>query len=209
LPVRLFHDYPALRSGAFILLTGEKTEKIDHLFEIGLVLVTVISASILQYLSSKYSFDMTLTNAQKLADLSFVFKELTMPIIILILLWLLKELIFGRYVLSLSLKRFVKEFCWTFLSIFLVLEILSFAFLGFISKPDQLSTIVGIMMLFAFLFTFPITWEYGGHSLKREKPKRRESFMGAMTALVEHLVVFTISYVVILAVILVSATPVA
>jgi len=191
------------------LLTREKSERIDHLFEVGLVLITVVSASILQYLSSKYSLDDTLDNAQKLADLRFVFKELTMPIMILVLLWLLKELFFGRHVFSLLLKRFVKEFCWTFMSIFLVLEILSFAFLGFMSKPDQLSAVVIIMMLFAFLFTFPITWQYGGHTLKREKTKKWRSFRGAMTALAEHLVIFSISYIVILAVILASIVPMA
>jgi cellulose synthase/poly-beta-1,6-N-acetylglucosamine synthase-like glycosyltransferase len=152
----------------------EKSEKADQLFEIALLLITVLSASIFQCIWSKYSFENTLTNAQKLADLSFSFKELTIPIIILISFWLLKELISGTSSLSLRLKRYVKEFCWAFLSIFLALEILSVVFLGFIMKPYQLSIVGFVMVLFAFLSTFPITVKYRGHISVEAESKKRE-----------------------------------
>ncbi len=182
------------------------TEKVDHFFEVGLVLITVLSASLLQYLSSKYSFDTTLTNAEKLRDLSFAFKELTLPIVILILVWLLKELIPSGRFLS-SLKRFVKEFCWTFFSIFLVLQLLSFILFGFITEPNQPSSIVLIMTFFASLFTFPLTWQYRGYHYRGERLGRREIVTPALFAVVEHFFIFFVSYLVLLEVILLSVLP--
>jgi hypothetical protein len=190
-----------------ILPKRKKSEKADQLFEIALLLVTVLSASIFQYLWSRHSFDNTLTDAQKLSDLSFAFKELTIPIVVLILLWLLKELIFGRSVLSLRLKRYMKEFCWAFLGIFLTVEILSVVFLGFITNPSQVSTSLGIMLVFSFVSTFAITWKYREYISVEAKSKRLELLTRAGLALWEHIIVFTISYFVFILVIWVSALP--
>jgi hypothetical protein len=184
----------------------EESDKADRFFEIALLLATVLSASIFQYLWSKYSFGNTPTNTVKLSDLSFEFKELTIPIIVLILLWLLKELISGRSVLSLRFKSIVKEFCWTFLGIFLAAEILSVAFLGFITNPSQLSTTLGVMLLFAFVTTFAITGKYSEY-ISGELESKKSWLRRLGSALGEHCIVFAFSYFVFVALIWLSALP--
>jgi hypothetical protein len=190
-----------------ILPKRKESERIDQLFEIGLVLITVLSASIFEYLWSKYSFDNTMSDADKLKDLSFSFKELTIPILILILLWLLKELAFGKFALSISFKRVVKEFCWTFLSIFLAAEILSVVFLGFVTNPSQVSDFLLVMMTLAFLFTFATTWNYRKHISSKGESKKPKLLARFGATLAEHCTVFAVSYIAFLIVVWLSALP--
>lgn len=126
-------------SVASVPASREKCVRIDHFFEIGLLLATILSASIFQYVSAKYQFQIDLKDVDKLRDLGFLFKELTIPVVVLILAWLGKELVPETFLKVLHpLKRFIKEFCWTFLSNFLVLELLSLIFLGFITDPPPI-----------------------------------------------------------------------
>lgn len=185
-----------------------KCNRIDHFFEIGLLLTTVVSASIFQYVSAKYQFQTDIENSVKLLDLRFLFKELTIPIVALISAWLLKELLpEKRFGVLRHLKRFIREFCWTLLSNFLILELLSLIFLGFITDLRQLSTSVGIMTILFALSTFPITLEYKKCELNKELElnKRFLRFMGV--ALIEHGVIYYISIIVILLNILLSVLP--
>ena len=180
--------------------TNEKCKRIDRLFEIGLLLATVLSASILQYASARYVYE------EKLTDLDFAFKELTIPLVILILLWLIKELFPRRSLKWLHLKRWAKEFCWTFLSNFLVLGILSFIIVSFTTDTNLLSSITATMVIIALLLTFPISFNYRKREEENEKSKSRRRFH-AMT-IPEHTIIFVISLLVLEGIIAISNLPV-
>ena len=174
----------------------DQVRRIDRLFEIGLLLATILSASIMQYASAKFIYE------EKLKDLDFTFKELTIPIITLILLWLIKELFPRRILKWLYLKRWTKEFCWTFLSNFLVLGILSFIIVSFTTDKHLLSSITSTMVLIAWLLTLSASWYYR----KGEQESRKFSRELAMT-ISEHAIIFAISYFVLIRIILISNLP--
>jgi len=179
-----------------------RTDKPDRLFEIALLLISMLSASIYQYVWSKYSFDTTsLTTSQKLSDLGFLFKDLTIPIVFLILLWLLAEFVSGESAFLSSVKRIGKEICWTFLSIFLATEILQLFFYGFAKTP--LPQVLGIMVLIAFLSTFAVTRKYG----EPTSAKGKSQSPSMLKSLPEYMIVFALSYSLIVMFIFISALP--
>lgn len=180
-------------------ITKEKCKRIDRIFEIGLLLATVLSASILQYASTKYVYE------GKLTDLDFAFKELTIPIIILILLWLIKELFPRRSLKWLHLKRWAKEFCWAFLNNFLVLGILSFIIVSFTTDIYLLSSITITMMLIALVLTFPISWNY--RKCEQENGKFKSRGGSIVMTIAEHIIIYAISYFILVGIILVSNLP--
>lgn len=161
-------------------------EAIDHLFEIALVLVTVLSASQMQFVSVKTP-----------DQLDIVFKELTLPIIIVILSWLIKELIPSR----LPLKRFLKEFCWAFLAFSLTLEIGAFIESGFATTAFQIDLSIKIMVFAGAFLTFPVTWTYADvGDWKTEK-------WALAKVIIEHYLIYCLSYFALIGVIFASFLP--
>ena len=131
----------------------ERIRRIDHLFEVGLVLATVLSAAELQYVSVKTEFQEQAT--RNMADVNFTFRVFSILLVLLILSWIIKELI-----RSARLRIWIRNFCWAFLSMVYVLEAVSFVVLTTFTTVSQLGSITGVLLLSALIFTLVITWTY-------------------------------------------------
>jgi hypothetical protein len=93
----------------------ERVTRIDHLFEIGLVLVTLLFGAELQYVSVQIEFQEAATKS--MVDVNFTFRVFSILLGILILLWITKELIpFARG------QIIFRNFCWGLLSMIFALE---------------------------------------------------------------------------------------
>jgi hypothetical protein len=172
------------------------SEKLDHLFEIGLILITVLSAQELQYASTLYSGQSN--------EIAFVFRILSIPILMIILLWLIKEL-FPQKIRSLSLRRWIKEFCWDSLSVFIAVEIISFAVLGFPELAKNINIFQSLSLflaIFGVILTFPVTWKYRAFEIKVENEKKAKvRFIG--DTLIEHIILYWIAYGVLVVIVLI------
>jgi len=155
---------------------GNGKQRIDKLFEIGLLLVTVLAASELQYASFRYS------SPENLHLVNFFFRALTIPIILLVILWMLKDLVPSLPV-GLPLKRYTREFCWTFFGNFFFLEILYFISLSFTVDSTPFGTWGKVITLVSFLVTFPATWQY-----------RKVEVRFSIFTICEHVLIYMVSY---------------
>jgi hypothetical protein len=168
----------------------DRKDRVDKAFEFGLLLVTVLAASELGYAAVALQ--------KALADVNFVFRVLTIPVIALILLWLMKDLIPDR---PLRIKRWIREFCWTFFGNLFVLEIVVFLMLSFFTNPTSAMPWVYAILLLALVITFPATWRYReADQVQSEIPHTHR----LMLTVFEHTILFILAYFVMLAVILAS-----
>lgn len=129
----------------------KEKDRLDKMFELGLLLITVLAASELGYSSIKYAND--------LGQVTFVFRGLTIPIIVLIMLWIVSELT-PSLPIKKPLRRVAKEFCWALFANFFVFEIIVFVALGFTSNPTLTGYWGQAVTLLAFLITIPVIWRY-------------------------------------------------
>jgi len=164
---------------------GNGKQRIDKLFEIGLLLVTVLAASELQYASFRYS------SPENLHLVNYFFRALTIPIILLVMLWLLKDLVPSLPV-RFPLKRYTKEFCWTLFGNFFFFEILFFISLSFIADSSPFGTWGKAITLVSFFVTFPATWQYRKAD---ERNPISNSVRFSLLTICEHVLIYTISYV--------------
>ena len=130
----------------------EKMEKrrkhLDSLFEIALVLLGVLSASEFQYF---------LTTEDKAMHF-YALRVFTVPILVLIICWLAKELM-GDLPFP-NVRMLLTEFCWNFWSFTLfyyLLEIYGGLQIG-IALSLLLSIVMGFSIQWAYSRTSPITW---------------------------------------------------
>ena len=79
-------------------------ERLDGLFEIGLILLSILSAA-------EFEYALVTENPTLHA---YALRVFTVPVIVLILFWLIKELSEG--VLRNDLRMLLSEFCWDFWS---------------------------------------------------------------------------------------------
>jgi len=108
----------------------DRFQRIDRLFDVILVLVTVLAAAELQYASVAFmeNPDPNRTFILKLNSLSFTFRVLTISIIFLIFIWLGKEFFQNE-----NRRMFMRELCWTFAIYTFLLELLVFWVLTFVA----------------------------------------------------------------------------
>jgi hypothetical protein len=164
------------------------SEKLDHLFEIGLVLVTVLAAAELEF-----SGDIL---ANETATLNFIFRITTIPIILLILLWMFKEIYPAKLEPKVPLRRWLKEFSWVFLGNFVALTIFVYLLLSFFASVVENGTLPDLLALGAALLTFPATLEYRRRAHKPEQKLRIRRFY--LVTVGEHLVWSSVSYFLVL-----------
>jgi len=131
-------------------------QRIDRLFDVMLLLVTVLAAAELQYAAAAFmdNPDPTRTFIIKLNSFSFVFKILTMPILLLVFIWLGKKFFHNEY-----RRMFMRELCWAFAVQFFFLELVVFYVVSFSAAVD-LNPFVGAALVPLSVLTGLITREY-------------------------------------------------
>jgi hypothetical protein len=160
--------------------------EIDKIFELCLLLVTVIAAAELQYASLIYA------SKEVLYQVNYIFRVSTIPIIILITTWIVVKLFPSIPSKARPLRRFAKEFCWTLFGNLFALEIIVFVYLGF-SKELAPSMVWGQYgTLLSVILTFPATWQYR----KAEQKERQNIFRTDFPwiTLLEHVALYLLSY---------------
>lgn len=131
----------------------ERIRRIDHLFDVGLVLASVLFGAELQYVSVKTQFQEEAV--RNMADINFTFRVFSILLVLLILLWIIRELIPHT-----RLRILVRNFCWGFLNMIFAFEFLSFVVLTTFTSLDQLFSITASLFLFALVFTVAIDCTY-------------------------------------------------
>jgi small-conductance mechanosensitive channel len=169
---------------------------LDHLFEIGLLLVTVLSAAELQFAG--------IVMGQDTAGLNFIFRITTTPIIILVVLWLVKEFCPARLERRVPLKRGLKEFGWIFLGQFIALALIVYFILSFYASIADFLFWADILALLAIVLTFPVTLEYRKFDFKRRDGPLTRRFYAVSVG--EHVVWSVVAYLVLTWVIEAMAT---
>ena len=167
----------------------------DKLFELGLLLITVLAASELGYAAVRF--------AEEWAYVNFVFRVLTIPIIILIMLWLTKDLIPIRTRFALPFGRLAREFSWALFGNLFVFEILLFFALSFTIDPVPLGFWVQGGTLLGFFVTLPATWRYREVDGKSANKRLRDRVGEAS---IEHFLLYVFAYSLILIIGVVVAT---
>jgi len=130
----------------------DRFRRIDRLYDVILVLVTVLAAAELQYASVAFmeNPDPARTFVMKLNSLSFTFRILTIPIVFLIFIWLGK-----KFTRDENVGMFIRELGWIFAIYFFQLElivgwVLSFATINLlwflIAASIPLVILVGFIM---------------------------------------------------------------
>ena len=111
-------------------------QRIDHLFEVGLILLGILSAAEFQYVASTTPLNPFITEEQTMLEISYAFKVLTYPPVVLIVAWLLKELLprarfpNGRMLLT--------EFCWGFWGFTLFFFLINFVLFARVYRVNLL-----------------------------------------------------------------------
>jgi len=82
---------------------GHEIERIDRLFELALVLLSILAATEFQFVTAV---------PERKAEIPYAFRVLTYPIVILIASWLLKETMFQWQPGHVNFKMAFREFCW-------------------------------------------------------------------------------------------------
>lgn len=127
----------------------KKREHLDGLFEIALVLLGILSAAEFQYF-------LTVEDATKYF---YALKVFTVPFIVLILIWLIKELA-GFLLTAPAFKMILSDFCWDFWSFTLLYYLLGIyggeqigIWLSFV-----LSMVLIAVIQMAYIKVSPVTW---------------------------------------------------
>jgi len=187
-------------------------KEIDKIFELCLLLITIIAAAELQYasyvFSQIYPQEPALT-AHQIAEqmrsnavqVNIVFRYTTFPLLVLITTWIILMLIQSiktNFGILQKFRRFMKEFCWGLFGNLLVLEIITFSTLS-VSTELAPSMIWGQVARFLSVFlTFPATWYYrkadGGN---QQNHSRFERLGFVWTSVLENLTTYIIAYFVV------------
>ncbi|MCW4010176.1 MAG: hypothetical protein NWF05_06100 [Candidatus Bathyarchaeota archaeon] len=183
-------------------------KEIDKIFELCLLLVTVIGAAELQYAS--YFFgqippeDPPLS-AQKIAELmhsntilvNSIFRWTTFTIFVLVLAWIILMIFPSVTIKQPILKRFFKrrygkEFCWCLFGNLFLMEMINFVAISF-SAGSLSKTIVSATTLSAFFLTFYATWKYRKEDIYEMRTLTKTSMFWSV---IEHTIIYMISYII-------------
>lgn len=165
--------------------------RLDRVFELCLLLGTVIAASELQYASSISPQDKTQING--------VFRWTTIPMLILVATWIVLMLLPSISIKFYGLEKYVnkrvgKEFCWCLFGNLFILETITFVALSF-SRNVTATALTGQWgtLLMFFLTAYP-TWKYRKediYEMQRPSRKLKLIFVG------EHLYLYALAYLII------------
>jgi hypothetical protein len=169
---------------------------IDKVFEIGFLIVTVIAVTELQFTSFVLGQNQ-LSQAEIWIQVIFVFKGILIPMFVLVAIWLV-AMIFPHVKVPLARRRYLKEFCLALLGNVLALEIVLFNILsvsGFADSHIHMGSVVifggGIFQFIpSFFLTLLATWQYRGI----DSTKNQSSIKFGLTTVIEHGLIYSISY---------------
>ena len=170
-------------------------KEIDRVFELCLLLVTVIAAAELQYASFVFSqpFDKIQVNV--------IFRYTTIPILILVTIWIALMLIppiITRFKILAKFRRFMKEFCWGLFGNLFVLEIITFVTLSVSTDIAPSMTWGQVARFLSVFLTFPVTWQYRKADQDNQQNQSRFQRLGFLwTSVSENLVTYFIAYFVV------------
>jgi len=190
----------------------ERSE-IDKVFELCLLLITVIAAAELQYTSFIYAENSPLTPLTEeqylsnLREVNYTFRVTTIPIFFLVTTWIVLMLfpsITTRHRFLGKFRRFAKEFCWTLFGNFFVLEIIIFTYLGFSKEATSSMWWGRYGTLSSVLLTFLATWQYRKADVNHTQNISRLAF--SLMSMLEHVVIYFVSYFLLLYFMYLSAT---
>jgi hypothetical protein len=183
---------------------------IDKMFDLCLLLVTVIGAAELQYASFIFSFSPTdpsltaqgLQNAihSNILMTNSIFRWTTFTPFILITVWIFANIIPSTSNLSLQKifkRRIAKEFCWSLFGNLFLMEIIYFFSLSF-SAGSQFSSInlaTGTTLAFviysSFFLTFYATWKYRKDDIY--EMQNLTFWRSVIASIPEHLIIFALT----------------
>jgi len=136
---------------------------VDHIFEVCLLLVTVLAAAELQYASFIYPLSGDPLSDQykfNLEQVNFVFRISTSVMLVLVTIWI-AILLIPSASMKLGLERFkrrwVKEFCWGLFGNLFVSEIMIFIYFAFSKESISSALVARYGTLIAVLLAFPAT----------------------------------------------------
>lgn len=158
----------------------ERRHHLDSLYNFSLILLGILSAAEFQYFIS--------IEEEKL--FLYALKVFTMPFLVLILFWLIKEIF--RDVADENLTIILTEFCWSFLNITLFYFLLAFLTEFWV----QLFTFI-----FSIFLTFLITWAYDRTYAMEQGLNIRDYYRRSIWILVLRLFIFGLSYVLLLGIV--------
>lgn len=96
----------------------------------------------------------------------------------------------------LNLRRWMKEFCWFFLTLFITLEIITFVIFGFPKASKYIyQPLTVAFSLVGFLLTSLLTCKYRECDIKTENEPKAKTLFIAGTA-IEHVALWGIAYAV-------------
>ena len=183
--------------------------EIDRVFDICLLLVTVIGAAELQYASFAYSQlipqippiadeQLAALMTFNTAEVNFIFRITTIPILILIIVWITVSLFpsvsVKHDVLKKIKKRYLKEFCWTFFGNLFAIEIIVFVVLSFSNKIMDSVIASQWVTCFSFFLTMYATWKYRKADIyEMQKPDKKQVLMSVL----EHGFWYIVAYIII------------
>jgi hypothetical protein len=156
--------------------------RLDKIFDVCLLLITVISAAELQYASTLLQNDIN--------QLNEVFRSITIPLFFIIIIWLF-VMVFPSSGFWTKLKNVGKAFCWELFGTFFVLLIITFNALSF---PNDVKTtpLSGELAIFLVAFlTIYTTWNY-----LKENFYKPNWFTKSLVVLI-HLILFSASYLIV------------
>lgn len=112
----------------------KRRNHLDSLFEIALVLLGILSAAEFQYFLVIESVE----------NYGYILKVFTIPFVVLIILWLVKELTRGEA--SLNLTMLLTEFCWEFWSFVLLYYLVNL----YVNNPFGIWLALGLSLIVLF-----------------------------------------------------------
>lgn len=152
---------------------SQRQAELDHLFEIGLVLLGILSAA-------EFEYSLSIENEEMFA---YILRVCTVPFIILILFWLVKE-IFSD-VTSKKLRMILTDFCWSFWGETLLFYLLFLLGVGYS---------VYILLALSILLVLSVANAYDRASAKEEGISLSDYLKGNYYSIVIRWIVFLLAY---------------
>lgn len=159
----------------------------DRVFDTCLLLVTVLAAAILAYVSFLFS-----TNAaNNLGQINFFFRVTTIVTIILIVGWIIvsisPSLPSPKLPKWVSFRRWFKQFFWNLFGNLFVFEIMAFVFFTIDNNLSSSFLTVNWGNFLAVFFTFPAIWYYWSMDNPHVRGKRM------LIPVVEHIITYIVA----------------
>jgi len=122
-----------------------RRERLDRLFDIALVLLGILSASELQILTAMATYEQ-----ETAANLSYLLRIFTMPLLVLIIAWIAKEIF--RNEMSANHRMIATEFCWNLWGFTLFYYLVVYVFATVVPQISQYGVYLSLGLTFLLIF---------------------------------------------------------